>query len=308
MISLSKRGAKAPQCRRLAVGADHRFFVVDPTRPLEPDSLSFMRRIRLIHWKPEEASPIAETLKGAGFEVDYDGKIAPEILRAVRLSPPDAVVIDLSRLPSYGREVAIALRGNKSTRHIPILFLDGAPEKVAIVQQKLPDAAYCERARLVAGLRECIKEGPRSPVVPLQMMERYSSRTTAQKLGIAAGMKVAVIDAPRDYARVIGALPDDVEFDEESWNGCAVTLWFVEEPEAFLSALQKMRRAAAVSKLWVAWPKKAARKDCLLNETMIRETAIGSGLVDYKICSLNETWSGLCFALKKPTSLLSRDH
>ena len=113
--------------------------------------------------------------------------------------------------------------------------------------------------------------------------------------------KVGVIDAPRDYAHVIGGLPDNVEFDEESWKGCAVTLWFVEEPDAFLAALPKMRRAAAISKLWVAWRKKAACKDSLLNETTIRETAIESGLVDYKICSLNETWSGLCFALKKVT-------
>ena len=57
------------------------------------------------------------------------------------------------------------------------------------------------------------------------MMDRYTSRTTAQKLGICAGAKVAVIDA-RDYARVIGSLPENVEFDEESWDGCAVTLWF----------------------------------------------------------------------------------
>jgi CheY-like chemotaxis protein len=258
-----------------------------------------MRRIRLIHWQPEEASPISEILEGAGFRVDYDDKIAPEILRDLRLSPPDAIVIDLSRLPSHGREMAIALRGNKQTRQVPILFLDGAPGKVAIVRQALPDAAYCERPRLKTALRKCIREVPGNPVVPAQMMDRYAARTTAQKLGITPGSKVAVMDAPRDYARVIGAVPDDVEFREDSWDGCAVTLWFVEEPEAFLAALPKMRRAAAVSRLWVAWPKKAARKASLLNETAIRETAIGSGLVDYKICSVNETWSGLCFALKK---------
>jgi len=179
-----------------------------------------MRRIRLIHWKSEEASRIAEALRAAEFSVDYDDRTAPEMIRAVRISPPDAIVIDLSRLPSHGREVAIALRGNKHTRQIPILFLDGAPEKVAIVRQKLPDAAYCERTRLVPALRKCIKEAPENPVVPMQMMERYATRTTAQKLGITAGSKVALINAPRDYARVIGALPDDVEFDEESWNGC----------------------------------------------------------------------------------------
>ncbi len=258
-----------------------------------------MGRVRLFHWKPDDASLVAENLRQAGFEVDYDPKFSPQLFRALRDSPPDAVVIDLSRLPSHGREVATAMRGNKHTRQIPILFLDGAPEKVAIVREKLPDAAYCERPRLLAALRRCIKERPENPVVPTQMMERYAARTTAQKLGIAAGSKVAVIDAPRDYARVIGVLPENVEYDEESWNGCAVTVWFFEEPEAFLAALPRMRKAAASSKLWIAWPKKAAGKDSLLNENLIREMAIESGLVDYKVCSINDTWSGLCLAVKR---------
>jgi CheY-like chemotaxis protein len=258
-----------------------------------------MARVRFFHWKPEEASPIAEILRHSGFEVDYDGKFSPGILRAMRQDPPDAVVIDLSRLPSHGREIATAVRGNKQTRQIPILFLDGAPEKLAVMRQTLPDAAYCERPRLVAGLKKCMKERPANPVVPTQMMDRYAGRTTAQKLGIAAGARVAVIDAPRDYARVMGTLPENVEYDENQWAGCAVTVWFVEEPEAFLAALPKMRRAAMTSKLWIAWPKKAARKDSLLSENLIREMAIENGLVDYKVCSINETWSGLCLALKK---------
>ena len=258
-----------------------------------------MARLRLFHWKPEEALPIADILRRAGFEVDYDAKFSPELFRAVRDAPPDGIVIDLSRLPSHGREVATVLRGNKHTRGIPILFLDGAPEKVAMVRQQLPDATYCERARLPAAIKKCLKDRPKDPVVPIQMMDRYAARTTAQKMGITAGAKVAVIDAPRDYARVIGTLPEGAEFDEENWANCAVTVWFVEDPDAYLAALPKMRRIAANSKLWVAWPKKAARKDSLLNENMIRDMAIESGLVDYKVCSVNETWSGLCFALKK---------
>jgi methylmalonyl-CoA mutase cobalamin-binding subunit len=258
-----------------------------------------MKRVRLFHWKSEDGLLITDILRRAGFEVDYDAEFSPKHFRAVRDAPPDAVVIDLSRLPSHGREIATALRGNKRTRQVPILFLGGAPEKIVIVRQKLPDAAYCAQARLVAAVRKCIKERPVEPVVPTQMMDRYAARTAAQKLGIAAGSRVAVIDAPRDYARVIGDLPEGVDFDEESWAGCPVTLWFVEEPESFLAALPKMRKAAAISKLWVAWPKKAARKDSQLSETFIREMAIESGLVDYKICSINQTWSGLCFALKK---------
>ena len=131
------------------------------------------------------------------------------------------------------------------------------------------------------------------------MMDRYGGRTTAQKMGITAGAKVAVIDAPRDYARVIGVLPEGVEFDEESWTGCTVTIWFVEDPQTFLAALPRMRRAASASKLWIAWPKKTARKDSPLNENLIRDASIEAGMVDYKVCSINETWSGLCLAVRR---------
>ena len=175
-----------------------------------------MERVRLFHWNSDEASPVTDVLRREGFEVEYQTKFEPAILRGMRQSPPDAVVIDLSRLPSHGREVATALRGNRQTRQIPILFVDGAPDKVSIVRQALPDATFCERRRLATALRKCIKARPKDPVVPTQMMDRYAGRTTAQKLGITAGAKVAVVDAPRDYARVIGALPDGVELLESS--------------------------------------------------------------------------------------------
>ena len=258
-----------------------------------------MPRVRLFHWKPEEAAPVIDALRQAGCEVDFAAPPAYPAFRAVRQSPPDAVVIDLSRLPSHGREVATALRSGKTTRLVPILFLDGESDKVEKIRRLLPDAAYCTRARLAGTLKKCLKQKVENPVVPAQMMDRYAGRTTAQKLGIVAGARVAVVDAPRDYARAIGALPDGVEFEEGSWTGCAVTVWFCEEPDTLLASMPRMRRAAAASKLWVAWPKKAARKDSLLSETLIREVAIEHGMVDYKVCSVNETWSGLCLALKK---------
>ena len=79
---------------------------------------------------------MADTLRSADYGVDYDPAFAPAVLRALRQEPPDAVVIDLSRLPSHGREIATAIRGYKQTRQIPILFVDGAPDKVAIVRDK----------------------------------------------------------------------------------------------------------------------------------------------------------------------------
>ena len=258
-----------------------------------------MPHIRLIHWNAAEAQTVMKAIEDAGFAVEYKEGPPPEIMRSLRATPPDAVVIDLSRLPSHGREMATALRGNRQTRQIPILFLSGDPNKVALIRQTLPDAYYCDGKGLAPALRKCIRNAPVNPVVPTQMMDRYAARTTAQKLGIAVGARVGVMNAPRDYARVIGALPDGVEFLEDSAKDCSVTVWFLDEPEALISALPHMKRAAATSRVWVAWPKKSARKDSLLSETAIREAALGCGLVDYKICSISPTWSGLCLAVKK---------
>ena len=78
----------------------------------------------LIHWNRDEAAERAQLIEAAGYRVDAS-PFTPSSLRHLRDNPPAAVVIDLSRLPSYGREVAMALRYYKSTRTIPIIFVDG---------------------------------------------------------------------------------------------------------------------------------------------------------------------------------------
>lgn len=109
----------------------------------------------------------------------------------MRESPPDAFVIDLSRMPSHGREVAAFFRGQKATRHIPIVFVGGAPEKVEAIRKLLPDARYTTSGRLPSTLRAALANRPASPVVPAQMMARYTSRSAAQKLGIREGATAA---------------------------------------------------------------------------------------------------------------------
>src|SRR5512140_3811533 len=101
-----------------------------------------MTRVRLFHWKAEEAQPLSAVLQRAGYLVEYDPAFNPSVGRTIRGNPPHAFVIDLSRLPSHGREVAVALRGHKTTRPLPIVFTGGDPEKVAAIRTLLPDAAY----------------------------------------------------------------------------------------------------------------------------------------------------------------------
>src|SRR5579875_1689898 len=102
-----------------------------------------MPRIRLLHWKAQEAKPYFEALRESGYTVEYDEQFRPALMKEWRESPPDAFVIDLSRLPSQGREIAIALRQSKRTRSVPIVFCEGAEEKVGAIRSVLPDAAYC---------------------------------------------------------------------------------------------------------------------------------------------------------------------
>ena len=255
-------------------------------------------RITLLHWKPAETGPLIETLRGAGHEVAYYGAEGGGVIsRGIRNAQPDVIVIDLSRLPSHGREAGIFLRGSKSTRHIPMVFVGGAPDKVGATRKVLPDAIYASPETLLKSVAKA--KPPAAPVVPPQMMDRYASRPAAQKLGIKEDASIGVIDPPRDYASAVGPLPPGSVFHEQPRQPCSVTLWFVEDPESFHAALQRMRAIVERTKLWVLWPKKSARTNSGLDENVIRQAAIAAGLVDYKVCAVDKTWSALAFAARK---------
>jgi hypothetical protein len=256
-----------------------------------------MARIRLFHWKAEEAKAFIEPLRASGHQVAYDEKIGPGLFPKIRVSPPDAFVIALTRLPSHGREVAAFLRGSKATRHIPIVFVDGVPEKVESIRRLIPDAAYTSLSRLGPALQKALAKPPAVPVVPPQMMDRYRARTTAQKLGIVKGTTVGLLDPPRDYESVLGPMPGGVSFMEGAARSCAVTLWFVSDAGVYQSRLPGARALAAGTKLWILWPKGGQRTG--ISQPHLRETANSVGLVDYKICSVNDRWSAIAFARKK---------
>jgi CheY-like chemotaxis protein len=258
-----------------------------------------MANIRLIHWNATEAARQIEFLRAAGHSVAYDENINPAMGRRIRETQPDAVVIDLSRLPSHGREVAVYLRGQKSTRDLPLVFVGGAEDKVAAIRGLLPDATYTTAGKLKSAIRSAIKNRPATPVVPPQMMERYALRTSAQKLGVKPETAVAVFDAPRGYAQILGPLPAGAMLVEEPPDPCAVTIWFAHDPETFLAALPRMQRIASKTKLWVAWKKKSAAPTSRLSDEFVRNSAIAAGLVDYKVCAIDATWSGLALAAKR---------
>lgn len=258
-----------------------------------------MTRIRLLHWRAAEAGDYHQALGEASYQVEYDEQFRPALMKSWRESPPDAFVIDLSRLPSHGREIAIALRQSPRTRQIPIVFCGGDPEKVRKIRSELPDAGYCTLRTLHSSLRKALRNRPVDPVRPTQMMDRYKSRTVAQKLGIRECSAVLALDAPRDLNKLLGELPGGVEIlEDDAHTDAAVTLCFLHEPHGLRPTLSRVRGLAGKSKLWILWRKGGSAKRGELTEGALRDTALDLGLVDYKICSVDAVWSAMLFAAK----------
>ncbi len=253
--------------------------------------------MRLIHWSPAGAAGYIAVLQKAGHRVDYSPEFTATLPREWRAAPPDAFIIDLSRLPSHGREIAIALRQSKLTRAVPIVFCDGAEDKIEKTRSLLPDAAFCTLDKLKSALQSAIRSAQETPAVPTAMMDRYAGRTTAQKLGIREGASVLLIDAPRDMPSALGELPANVAFVESSDENPAVTLCFVDDPDALYQQLSDLRSLAKQTKLWICW-KKGKSATGGVSEPLVRETGIALGLVDYKICAVSPIWSGMLFAAK----------
>lgn len=104
-----------------------------------------MAKVYYIHWNKDGALEYVRDLRGAGHTVSYHCDVES---RAKVKSMPDVVVISLARLPSHGRAVAEWWQESKQRRAIPLIFVDGAPDKVAATKAKFPGANYCTHAQL----------------------------------------------------------------------------------------------------------------------------------------------------------------
>lgn len=242
-------------------------------------------RILLIHWHAEEAQERAELLQKTGVEVAATVCNGGETMKTLKSSPADVIIISLDRMPSHGREVGQHLRQTKRTRHIPLIYVGGAPEKVEMVQTALSDAVFTSWAKLGA----CLKRAKplENPIVPTGAIS--TGRPLVQKLGIRAGMRVGLTGAPDDFEFTLDGLPENVQFVAQ--GPADLWIWFVRSAEEFLRELDFM---AVHDRIWIA--RRKGRPD--LKEQHVRSAANRLGLVDYKVCSIDDTWTGLLFKLR----------
>ena len=138
--------------------------------------------------------------------------------------------------------------------------------------------------------------------VPPARPAGYSGTPLPAKLGIKAGHSIALIDAPPGFGGILAPLPDPVTVQgglagHEPLDVIVCFVVWRAELAAGLGALRA--RMAPACGLWIAWPKRAAKVPTDMTEDVVREIALPTGLVDNKVCAIDQVWSGLRLVIRR---------
>ncbi len=132
-------------------------------------------------------------------------------------------------------------------------------------------------------------------------MAGYSGTPLPKKLGIEEGMTVAIFNAPNYFNFDLGDLPEDVTVTRDAEDATAdVYLIFADlAAEAERGFHRAMTLLPPKGAIWIAWPKKASGIDTDITEDALRDLFLPTGMVDNKVCAIDDTWSGLRFVVRK---------
>jgi len=251
-----------------------------------------MARIRLVGWNAEETEERAALLRSLGHDVDA-APVTSGSIRELPKAQVDAFVIDLSRLPSQGRDVGIAVRRGKASRAVPLVFAGGAPEKVERVQEVLPDAAFTDWDGIGAAL--AVARAPADPVVPASNLAGYSSTPLTRKLGIKEGSIVCLVGAPDGFH--LGDLPDGATVRKRGARD--LTMVWIRRPAEAERVWDRLAADEKVDDVWIVWAKKASPFYEGVTQGNVRGPGMARGFVDFKVAAIDETWSGLRFKRRR---------
>ena len=130
-------------------------------------------------------------------------------------------------------------------------------------------------------------------------MAGYSGTPLPKKLGIKEGHRVAVLRAPAGLHNSLRPLPDGVALRSRARGPLDVVVYFVTRRADLERRLERLVGALdPAGGLWVAWPKRSSGVDTDITEGVVREVALPRGLVDNKVCAIDEVWSGLRLVIR----------
>lgn len=130
-------------------------------------------------------------------------------------------------------------------------------------------------------------------------MAGYSGTPLAKKLGIKEGMTVGVLNAPNYFDFDLGDIPDDVEVHRTEAPADLFLIFADSAAEAERGFIRAMTFIPADGAIWVAWPKQSSGVEADIKENTLRDLFLATGMVDNKVCAIDDTWSGLRFVVRK---------
>ena len=131
-------------------------------------------------------------------------------------------------------------------------------------------------------------------------MVGYSGTPLPRKLGIRPGSSIAILRPPDGFHNHLGELPEDVSVRARARASVDVILFFVTRRAELERRLERLQAALdPAGGLWIAWPKRSSGVDTDITEDAVHEIALPRGLVDNKVCAIDDTWSGLRLVIRR---------
>jgi hypothetical protein len=131
-------------------------------------------------------------------------------------------------------------------------------------------------------------------------MAGYSKRSLPEKLGIKEGIEISIINPPPGYEQTLSPLPEGVLRAEKLKSSMQFIQFFTKDRIELLKRFPDlMRHLAPKGILWISWPKGSSKVKTDLNENKVRDIGLANGMVDIKVCAVDEIWSGLRFAFRQ---------
>jgi hypothetical protein len=160
--------------------------------------------------------------------------------------------------------------------------------------------AFDSRDRITRGLVRRVNSTLPVCIAGYSIVAGYSGTPLAKKLGIQAGAFVRAVDAPDDYAQLLEPLPANVTFVERGADELDMVHLFTKSRSKLVKYLDEYKNKIKQNgSIWVSWPKKSSGIPSEVTEDTIREVALPLGLVDVKVCAVDDTWSGLKLVIRK---------
>lgn len=131
-------------------------------------------------------------------------------------------------------------------------------------------------------------------------MAGYSGTPLIKKLGIKPGMRAVALGAPENFGHLLGPLPSGLQLGTRlSKELDYIHLFAKKQAQIEAKKPSLLKSLSSTGMLWVSWPKKASKVPTDITEDVLRTLLLPTGLVDVKVCAVDEVWSGLKFMWRK---------